>query len=228
MKNESHEVRSAVRMLRELGQMAEEATLTGSLQGGQARAVARYNEVVSWLKEAKLLPPFGHAALPADSSYSDLAVEARLTASSLREQGGGEPNQGSDLGVLTRLAPFVDPGDLRELIREATRDGAKINPDLLSQLAPFLDRGSMSELLRDHFRQVPPSPPAPPPAPVAPDWTNFAGETSETLPIESEPSILETREQQVLGLAGRLADPTLSHHERANILKEINRIGSRG
>lgn len=220
MKHDNPKTTAAIRVLKELGEIASEASLTGMLQGGQKRAIERFNEVIRWLKTENLVPPFGYSPLSETSSYAELAVEARLVASQLKEASAPEPSS-VDMGVLTRLAPFVDSGDLRDLIREATRGGETISPDKLAQLAPFLDRQSLSELIKGSFRTIP-TPPTP--------ETSIPSKAPEpVVSVDITPVELVGVPSQVelLTLASRLADASLTHEERSAILIEINRISSR-
>jgi hypothetical protein len=220
MKHENPKTSAAIRVLKELSEIASEASLTGMLQGGQKRAIERFNEVISWLKAENLLPPFGYSPLLETSSYAELAVEARLVGSQLKDMATSSPSS-VDMSVLTRLAPFVDSEDLRDLIREATRGGETISPDKLAQLAPFLDRESLSSLIKGSFRTVPTPPTPEAPAPSKAPEPVVSVDFAPADPVEVPNQV------QLLSLASRLADASLTHEERSAILIEINRISSR-
>ena len=101
-------------MLRELAELAEHASLTGAMSSGQNRAVARYNIAVEELAKAGALPAGAALPLPADASFGELAVEARLTLAALpgnkskHKHKHGHHDEDHDPGLLVRLAPFID------------------------------------------------------------------------------------------------------------------------
>jgi len=178
--------RGIIKLLKEIASMAEEASLTGSMEGGAARTVQRYNATLNTLRQKGVVPEGLFSALPENAAFGEVGVEAKMLVGYLKgvDDGGDddEPhkhkNKRGDLSILTRLAPFVDSKDLRDLISQYSTQNMTLDPDTLAQLAPFLDRESLGQLIQQHMiphlRPMTPADPepaptrAPAPAPPAP------------------------------------------------------------
>ena len=139
------------RLLQEIAQMAEDAALTGQMQGGLRRLITRYNTVLAQAVTENLVPAGMFQPLGADDGFEDLAIEARLlrTAMSAPEQPTETASQRMDPGHLVRLAPFLNSEDLGRLVRSATASKTHFDANLVVSLAPFLDQESLGEIVRE-------------------------------------------------------------------------------
>ncbi|HEY0868699.1 MAG TPA: hypothetical protein VGE01_15040 [Fimbriimonas sp.] len=213
---------AARRMLRELSEMAEHASLTGSMHGGEERAAARYNAVLRDLVangavSEGMFQPFNER----DVSFAQLAVDSRLLLSSLEEDEDDEGEERAEkkgFGTLIALAPFLNSGDLGNLVKERLEGAGKINEGILVGLAPFLDRETLGDVMR--HRMGKPSAPAAPAVPAAPtpptpsrDIVAHEDRTPETTPNE-----------ELSRLATRLAQPELSPEERSQIAVRLSEL----
>jgi hypothetical protein len=157
------------RMLREIADLAENASLTGGLASGAPRAIRRYNAVLGQLVESGSVPKGIFEELnPETSDYGQLGVDARLLASYLKGQ--GESNGNGDTSMLIRLAPFIRGEDLALLVKEHISKGSEISSNVITALAPFLGSEMLGELIRGRMVSAPaeaaaaPTPPTPPTA----------------------------------------------------------------
>ncbi len=164
------EVRRLRRLLKDIAELAQNASLTGSLQGGARTAVRRYNQVVLRLEQLGLASPGLFAPLPDDVSFDEIGVEATLLAGYLKEDeaptGAGHPSHGSH----NQSAPFINiVGPLGGM--EGLND--------LKDLGRVI-RESLPEWLRSHAPPAPPTPPTPPtpPEPPTSPATGFAFHTN--------------------------------------------------
>jgi len=139
------------RLLQEIAQMAEDAALTGQMQGGLRRLITRYNTVLAQAVTENLVPAGMFQPLGADDGFEDLAIEARLLRSSLSapERPAEKANLRMDPGHLVRLAPFLNSEDLGRLVRSATASKTHFDANLVVSLAPFLDQESLGEIVRE-------------------------------------------------------------------------------
>ena len=227
MNDQTDEIQSCVQLLREIAEICEHASLTGSMSGGEGRTSSRYNSTLSRLVQLGAVQDGFFQAVPASASYGEVGVEARMLASyaskgkefekNRRKGHSGEPS------ILLRLAPFVDPHDLGAMVREHLKQGLTFDMENLTHLAPFLDRETLGSLVRGHLVQeanpeVPGAPEAPeaPVAPVPPQPQE--GETRIQAPIihEAAPSLDELLE--------RLKQPGLSQDERDGILEQMRNV----
>jgi len=226
------------RLLRELAELAEHASLTGSLSDGENRAAERYNSVLSYFATEGLVPEGIFTRLAPGCSYGDIGVEARMLLAYVEGQekaSAPKTEQVFDQGVLVRLAPFVDSGDLGRLVREHMKHNAHFDMNLLTSLAPFLDSGIMGEVIRDQLAQMAnpapapapapaPEPPAAPaaPAPVVNAIMHFSAPESsrEIVPAEEEDEDPDSLE----ALAARLRQPNISNEERQEIAIKLAQI----
>jgi hypothetical protein len=210
-------------MLRDLAEMAQEASF-GSMSGGEARAVARYNSVLAHLEEDGLVPKSFFLPIEAGAEFGDVAVEARLLGSYLKGNGdGGDVGGREDFAVVQRLAPFVDSAALGDLIRGQIRKHGRPNVRTLTGLAPFLDRGFLNELVRTSMDFEAPGPtPTPsqesePESPQPEFHAEAINSTNERMPEVSP-------QEELNRLAERLTDPTLSPEERRRIAVRLSEL----
>lgn len=199
--NELDNIGGLKRMLREIGELAEHASLTGGMASGAPRAIQRYNAILRQLVESGAVAPGLFEELnPETTDFGQLAVDARLLASFLN--GKGKRGDSEDSSVLVRLAPFVRGEDLAMLVKEHLSKGSPLDSGVITALAPFLPQEILGSIVRDQMVHQ-----AEPPAPPAPSRS-------------SEPSLAE--------LAERLSRPELSNEERREIaakLAELSRGG---
>jgi hypothetical protein len=196
------------RMLREIADLAENASLTGGLSTGASRAVNRYNAVLRQLVESGSVPKGIFEELsPETTDFGQLGVDARLLASYLKGQ-GESGNGTSDASMLIRLAPFVRGEDLAALVKEHIAKGVHVSGHVITALAPFLGSDMLGDLVREHLitpgdQPAAPAPPAPPSSP-----SPAHGQTMEDLLTE-------------------LRKPELSREDRERIAQRIAELSSR-
>lgn len=211
MNEQNTETETLRRVLNELTDLAEGASLTGMLNGGQGRAVARYNAIAARLVELGAVQGSLYQPLPADAGYADVGIEARLLAAHLAPV--KEKHKCEDQSILMRLAPFVDSADLAELVREQMRQGSSPDMNQLTSLAPFLDRAMLGELLRSQMKTTNAhAPHAGHPAPEAPH-NRPAPESN--LPVAGDQ---EPKPEDLLEL---LKNPHLSDSERQDLVQRL-------
>ncbi len=151
---QENEIESYRRLLGEIAEMCEHASLTGSLVGGAWRTAQRYNSIVKRLEQDGHVPQGLFQAVPEECDFSEIGVEARMLAAyfpkdkSKREVGNGEK------GILFRLAPFLGQDELGLLIREHVGKGQTMDLNTLSGLAPFLNQQTLGELVRAHLNEA--------------------------------------------------------------------------
>jgi hypothetical protein len=232
--------KSLVKMLGELADLAENATLTGAMAGGAPRAVARYNEILKALLEEGVVPGGMFSPLPADAGYGDLAVDGRLLRAYIKEGNGhghGHRMFGEGLGaekhLILRLAPFAKSSDLRELVDSYLAKGSPVDAELIEALAPFLDSDHLGILIRtiakrgkDGSRQVEVTAEASGVSEACcGDMTLTVEETSDE---EDEPDALVHRdvpvEDRLRALTDRMRDPGTSSEEFEELAAEVLRL----
>jgi len=206
------EIGSLRRMLREIADLAENASLTGSLSSGASKAVQRYNAILRQLVESGTVAKGIFDELNVETTdYGQLGVDARLLSSYLKGQESNDNGSGrGESSVLIRLAPFIRGEDLALLVREQIAKGAHINSHVITALAPFLGSDQLGQLVREHLisdsaaKETPPAPPSAPPAPARPE------------PIRQEPG-----GETVQDLIEQLRRPELSREERERIAARL-------
>jgi hypothetical protein len=219
MSEVNREVETLRHVLEELTELAEGASLTGMLNGGQGRAVARYNSIAARLVELGVVQRSLYQPLPADAGYADVGIEARLLAAHLKPVKEKDKHRSEESNILMRLAPFVESADLGELVREQMRQGNNLDLNQLTSLAPFLDSTILGELLRTQMsspgRSSQPSEHAAPPAPEAPVAPTTPSAPSSHLPVAGEQ---EPKPEDLLEL---LKNPHLSDGERQELVQRL-------
>ncbi len=218
MKENGNEIGSLRRMLREIADLAENASLTGGLSSGAPRAVQRYNAVLRQLVESGAVPKGIFEELNVETTdFGQHGVDARLLSSYLKGQENecSTPGRG-EASVLVRLAPFIRGEDLAALVREHISKGAHVSSHVITALAPFLGSDQLGQLVRDHMiadataKAEPAAPPSPPSQPRNPE------------PFRQEPAG-ETMED----LLTQLRQPELSREDRERIARRIAEISAR-
>ncbi|MFI5386662.1 MAG: hypothetical protein ACHQ50_11140 [Fimbriimonadales bacterium] len=193
------------RMLREIADLAENASLTGGMSSGTSRAVQRYNAVLRQLVESGAVPKGVFEELNVETTdYGQLAVDARLLASYLKGQESDCGSSRGEASVLIRLAPFIRGEDLAALVRDHIAQGAHINSHVITALAPFLGSDQLGQLVREHMIAdaaapangvTPPTPPTPP---------AHSGETLQELAEQLRRSELSKEDRE--RIAARIAE----------------------
>jgi hypothetical protein len=227
------------RMLRELSEMCENASLTGALAGGAAHATTRYNRMLETLEDEDVVPHGMFSKLDEQSTgFGQLAVDCRLLLASIRDDGDGDEGRrsgkrgGRGLGALIALAPFLDKDDLENLVRERVSEAGPINDGILIGLAPFLNKGMLREIVNKRVGMAggpaapePPSPPEPPKPPTPPEPTAgtpaWAGVGNVDLNFDQDFGSRPPAQDELSTLAARLAQPYLSDSERAQIAAKL-------
>ena len=228
----------ARRILAELSEMTEHASLTHGLRGGERAAAQAYNRVLDTFTATGVLP--GGMFVPVDpetAEYGPLGVQCRLLLSVV--SGGRKKEKdraGGRLGELVALAPFLDSEDLGRMVMERLGEKESFPDGLLVGLAPFLDSRIMGQIVRRGIRSPePPQTPAPPEPPKAPEPSRAhetvqaplrddLGRSAETL-LERRPDVSPVTGAEapntLESLAAELRRPDLTMEERQRIAMRL-------
>ncbi len=139
------EVKRICRLLYTAASLAEHASLTGALSGGEKRCIRQYNSVLNRLVGAGVVPDGLFDSLEEDAKFGEVAVACSLLAAYLKDEfddESDEPSMGETLNqarnrlnrvrnrLRNRVGASVGEGevlkDLGELIRQAMPDFLKI------------------------------------------------------------------------------------------------------
>jgi len=241
--NLSEELRATRRLLHEISQMCEHATLTGSLGGGAPRTVARYNSILARLVSEGAVPEGLFTSLAENSEYGEIGVEARMLASYIREGEKEKDKNRSwgvhDPGILTRLAPFVDSADLSALIREQMQKGVHMDMHILTSIAPFLGKQDLSMLLREQLnsnsdrrergeRPGRPERPDRPERPERPERSRdqFPSNMGWPFTNDDQPQATESSKLSLDEALERLREPNLSDEERDLLIRQVRELAT--
>ncbi len=143
-KGEEKEVKRIFRLLRTTARLAEHASLTGALSGGEKRCIRQYNSVLNRLVGAGVVPDGLFDSLEEDAKFGEVAVACSLLAAYLKDEFDDESDEPSMEETLNqarnrlnrvrnrlrnRVGASVDEGvdlkELGELIRQALPDFLK-------------------------------------------------------------------------------------------------------
>lgn len=214
------------RLLTELANTAEHASLTRSLAGGEKAAARAFNGALATLTAQGLVPDGMFQSLSLeDADYGTLGVQARLLLAMLPEtemQAGKPKDRDRDggLGALVALAPFLNSQDLSEMIAERLDESREVPDGVLTALAPFLDSHHLGNLVRRRARPgAPPAPPTPPMPPTPPD-PPVAKPTVAKIP-DLRPAPVSEAPVTLESLAAELRRPDLSIEERQRIAMQL-------
>ena len=230
--DQENDIESCKRLLNEIADLCDHASLTGSLSSGAKRTAQRYNTVLAHLVNGGSVPSGLFTEVPEDSDFGEIGVEARMLASyfksnKFKDKGRDRDRDDHERSVLMRLAPFVRQEELGMLVREQRGKGAPLDMETLTHLAPFLGQDILSELLREHLskpaptespRSPAPPQPTPSPAPVqvpAPTLVQTADLTLQ--PVSTASDSLED-------LLNLLKSPYLSDEERTNLVDQVKAL----
>ncbi len=198
----------ARRILDELAEAAEHASLTGSMRGGERSAAQTYNRVLATFERQGILPDGMFE--PIDESnveYGHLGIQCRLLRAATHQKKEERRREGMESVVA--LAPFLDSADLSRLVRERMGEGTL--PDgLLVARAPFLDSHTLGDLVRRSLHPEPPAAPTPP-APSAPPDP----------PADLLPVVQADLPTDIDGLIAELRRPNLDSDERKRIATRL-------
>lgn len=246
-----YNIKAMLKVLGELADMSEHATLTGAMGSGLARAVDRYNSVLRELAQQGAVPKDMFAPLPVDATFGDLAVDARLLRAYIKEGSengcGGSGRFAPEKNLILRLAPFADSSDLRELVDSYLAKGSPVDAGLIESLAPFLDSEHLGVLIRKIAKQghdvtVDVNVKAAPRAPVAPVAPNEPAAPASPAPIHRTVSIEQVEqeadereldalvhhdvpiEDRMRALTDRMRDPATSPEEFEELSAEVLRL----
>ncbi|RYG21632.1 hypothetical protein EON82_18500 [bacterium] len=198
------------RVLDQLSELCEHASLTGSHRGGEATAARAFNGVLASLLERGVVPPGMFDRVDEHSAdFGSIGVQAQLLQAMIAEE---EPShRGEGLEAVVALAPFLDSRDLGALVRERM-EGAQISDRVLTGLAPFLDSEALGDIVRRKIRR-----PEPPEAPAAP-----APPTPAPAPtVDYRPMVAEAPHETLESLADQLRRPDLSMEDRQRIAMRL-------
>jgi len=214
---QENDIQSCRRMLQEIGDLCEQASLTGSLSGGAKRTAQRYNSVLAHLIKSGSVPEGLFSQVPDDAGYGEIGVEARMLAGyfpSNKEKDKRRNDDENEKSIIMRLAPFVSSEDLADLIREQAGKGAPLDMHTITHLAPFLGRDMLGELIRTHLNKEPAGKPAErPAAPQAP------AAPSSKPDYRLEP--VSAEKESVADLLDLLKSPYLSDDERNTLVEKL-------
>jgi hypothetical protein len=216
--NQEIDTRACKRLLTEIAELCDHASLTGSMSTGAKRTAERYNAVLAKLTEAGQVAPGLFSPVPDSADFGEVGVEARMLSGFLgddsknKDRHRGRDHDGGERSVIIRLAPFIGQAELNQLVREHTRSGAGFDVNTITALAPFLGQEYLSELVRENL-------------------LTKEKEASPSTEVTSNPNLtperLETNETGVGHLLDMLQDQSLSDREREHVIERI-RIATGG
>ncbi len=115
------EVRRLAKLLKGIAEMAEGASISGSLSGGATGAVRKYNAVVQRLVSLEVITSGLFQPLAEGASFDEVGVESGLLARYLKdfdqdeERWGWKSSCGPDNNVVVSLGGLKDLKDLNDL-----------------------------------------------------------------------------------------------------------------
>ena len=163
------DIRRLRRLLKEISELAQHASLTGALREGAPSAIRRYNAVLQQLERLGAVTPGFFGPLAETAGYDELGVDSKLLAGYIKEEGFDAESLPHDphgnviigLGGLGELAELKDLGKMireqfpdwlrgqqerhrerSERHRERSQRGAESGPDQAETLEP----ASLSEV----------------------------------------------------------------------------------
>jgi hypothetical protein len=198
------------RVLEQLSELCEHASLTGSHRGGEASAARAFNGVLATLLERGTVPLGMFERIDENAAdFGSIGVQAQLLQAMIAEE--ERPERGEGLEAVVALAPFLDSRDLGELVRERIEGATQISDRVLTSLAPFLDSAALGDIVRRKMRHPePPKAPAPP-EPAAPP---------RPAP-DLRPMVAEEPHETLESLADQLRRPDLSMEDRQRIAMRL-------
>lgn len=209
--NQELDIRACRRLLNEIADLCDHASLTGSMASGARRTAERYNAVLQRLVEASEVPDGIFSAVPEAADFGEVGVEARMLAGSLsrEEKHKYKEEKDENRSIIMRLAPFIGQAELRDLVKQHAKNGTHLDLNTITALAPFLGQEYLSEIVRENFlkpnHEAAPSDPPTPPEP----------------PMNRTPVPMEPNEQGIGHLLDMLQDPSIPERERQLLIERI-------
>jgi hypothetical protein len=213
MSDQNQEIQSCINLLREIADICEHASLTGSFHDGTRRTILRYNSTLTKLTELDAVKDGFFEVLPESATFGDVGVEARMLVSYVagKDKSAKHKRKGGDgdSNLLIRLAPFVDAADLGMMVREHLKQGLTLDMDNLAQLAPFLDRETLGAMVREALS-----------AEGKPATEEEEKTEPEVVPppVASPPTVAKPTLEELLD---RIRYPYLSTEERDQLLQQV-------
>lgn len=207
------DIRACRRLLVQIGDMCDHASLTGTMADGARRTAERYNVILRRLEDAGAVGNGLFDALPEGVGYGEIGVEARMLAAYLKtddkhkhgDEWSGERN------MIVRLAPFIGAAELQQLIQDQAAAGSSFDIHTITALAPFLGPEYLSKIVRENLLKSEAPATSPDPAPSPP-----AAPPRAEMPVPVEPA-----NRGISHLLDLLQDPALPERERQHIVDRI-------
>ncbi|MHB8635342.1 MAG: hypothetical protein ACYC96_02600 [Fimbriimonadaceae bacterium] len=209
--NQELDTRAFKRLLNEIADLCEHASLTGSMASGASRTAERYNAVLKTLTDADSIPAGLFSPVSEGADFGEIGVEARMLAGYVCSdpKHKGDNGGGDGVSVIVRLAPFIGQAELGQLVRQQARNGAALDINTITALAPFLAQEQLSEIVRETMLHS-----DEPAAKQEPTATPQAKMDTTPVPVVNE-------EQGIGPLLDMLEDPSLSEGERKHVIDRI-------
>src|SRR5579871_2218051 len=184
------------KMLCELAEMAEHASITGFLKQGKPSAIQRYNSILAHLERIEKVPPGLFHPLSEEASFDELNIEGKLLASYIKDEAKQARKEDNARDIEDLMNEVRQLSRLKETIADAMpellqhREGVKA--EVLGELQGLRDlRAALSDMMPDLNRGprggVPPTPPTPPTPPPP------AGSPAERAELERQVAQLQKR-----------------------------------
>jgi hypothetical protein len=219
---------SLVRVLRELAELAEHASLTGSLEDGTRRATERYNAILALLLQEGAVPIALFEKMdPTTANYGELGVEAKLLIAFLEGNGSSRrrEDEKEEKNLLLRLAPFVKGEDLAELVQDYFSKNTNVDINIVAHLAPFLPSESLGKLLRKSLQfQAKVAEPATTEVPPAPVVSAVPDAPVEDRHAVDEPEATRQMGQSLTDLVQQLRRRDFSEEDRERLAARLDEV----
>ena len=208
------DTRAYRKLLLEIADLCDHATLTGSMASGARRTAERYNAVVTRLGNAGEIPTGLFEPLPETADFGEIGVEARMLGGYLSDGDKRRYRDDKDesRSIIVRLAPFIGQAELRDLVQQHAKRGKALDPNTITALAPFLGQEYLSEIVREHLLK-----PEHAERPADPS----AAPQSSTSEPDRTPAPIEPNEQGIGHLLDMLQDSSLPELDRREIIERI-------
>lgn len=207
--SEQTEISEIVSILKELGRIAEHASLSGAFEDGGPSLARKYNSIFKLAESKNYVMQGVFSPVSETASMAEVGIEAKLLASSLESRNKKEgTSAAADPSLLVRLAPFVESEDLSDLIRRQIQSGTSFSADIIASIAPFVESKALGELLRS-ATDIAPTPPEPPKPPRA------------EIPPAPEPVTMSIPKKSREELVALLENPHLSREQKMEIAMEL-------
>lgn len=185
------------KMLCELAEMAEHASITGFLKQGKPSAIQRYNAILAHLERIEKIPPGLFLPLSDEASFDELNIEGKLLASYIKDDAKQARKEDTARDIEDLMNEVRQLSRLKETIADAMPEllerKAGVKEEVLGELQGLRElRASLSDMMPELIRgprSAPPTPPAPPAPPTPPP----AGSPTERADLERQLAQLQKR-----------------------------------